>query len=301
MNYTALLKKSYHIVIKNKFLWLFGFLAGGSLGFNSFGNGGSGYNGNSKDTQAFSQIGNFISHYWLIIIIIILILFIIFIVFSILSIISKGALIGSVNKINNKEATGIRDGFSIGWHKFWRILGISVILFLIAFVPILILGSIAIGFIMIPFIGWIIGGLLILLMIPLVIIAAFLMGVVGQMAYCYCVIDGKHIMESLRKSWSLFKSRWKNLLIVFLLILLISIVVGIALVLALLIVGVLLVLLGVGVYYGLGLIATIVYSVIFGLLVLVILAIFSGAFNSYYLTVWTLTYLNLAKGVPIEE
>jgi len=302
MNYTALLKKSYHIIIKNKFLWLFGFLLGGGLGFNSFGNGGSGYNGNSaKDAQMVSQVSNFISQYWMLILILGLIILLIIIIFAILSIISRGALISSVKKINEKQETGIRDGFSAGWHNFWRILGIGIILFLIIFASIIVLVLFALLFLLIPKIGWIIAILLGLLFIIPVIVESLIVGMVGQMAYCYCVIDGKRIMESLREGWFLFKSRWKNISIVFLLILLISIVVGIALILALLIVGVLLVLIGVGIYYGLGLIATMVYSAIFGLLILIILAIFSGAVNSYYQTVWTLTFLNLTKGVPIEE
>jgi hypothetical protein len=299
MNYTDLLKRAYRIVIRHKFLWLFGLLGGASFGF---GNGGvSGYRPDSKDTQAISKIGSFISQHIFLIIVIALVILLIFIAFFILSIISKGALVGCVKKINDKEKTGIRDGFKMGWHNFWRVLGINIFLFLIIFIPLLVFIFCLIFIFIIPVIGWIIGILLILLLIPLIIIASFILGVLANMAYCYCVIDGLSIRRSLTAAWNLFKSKWKKLLIVFLLLLLIGIVVGIAIFIVLLILGIPLFLIGLAVYSAVGITVTIIYIILASLITLIISAILSGALGAYNSTVWILTYLNLAKNTPIEE
>src|SRR3990167_9981712 len=134
MDYFEIVRNSYKIALKQKYLWIFGMLAGGYGGYRSFGLNYS--SGSSEWQKAFENNStNFdFASFWLsygaIILTLIAILTVFGLVMYIIGIVSQGALIGSVKKISINEKNNFKIGFLLGWHNFWRILGVNILYFL---------------------------------------------------------------------------------------------------------------------------------------------------------------------------
>lgn len=305
MDYQALLKKAFEIVWKNKFLWFFGFLAGGvGGGFNfpssSFNSGGSTnpsqMNGQmSTQVQAFNK---FLSDNLSWIIGLAIFFVILGLVFFVLSIISRGALYGTIKKIVKGEKTGIKDGFLIGWHKFWRILGISVLLFLIIFLPIMFFVGLAI--LLAIYKIWFVFGFVIFLGIVGIIVLGVLISLIVNFIYCYAVLGDKKAVLSIKSAYALFKLNWKSVGLTYLVMIAVNIVAGIALMMVVLAVGLPLFLLGLSLYATLNLSAVIAYAVVVGLLMMIFLMALGGAIGAFNASVWTLVYLKLEEGIEIK-
>ncbi len=302
MDYFGIIKRAFQITIKHRFLWVFGFivaLAGGGGGFRSF-------SYSSDSGQSFANVGRWATAYLAVLILIGLILFLLWLVMWIFSVISQAGLVGSVNKIESNEETSLGDGFSIGAHYFWRVLGLSIILgLIILFLVLLILVPVVAAIVVLVSQSKTAGAglavaaifclvLAIIFVILLLVLFSAFLGVIFIYALRYIVLKDERVFASIGEAWRLVRANLSETLVMFLLLLLISAGVGIVLIIPALVIGL------PAFFAFLGGItlknaSLIVVSALGFLFLVLVLSFLGGIFETFHSTVWTLTYLELTK------
>lgn len=226
LSYRAVLKESWKISWKNKYLWFFGFFAS-LISFNiefkvlarSLDQ-SSGLNAiaNIKtflSTGLFSQNAwlNFIELLktdtvtisWLIFIFLLILAIIIFLAW--LSTVSQIGIIDSVNKImkGSREKLGIKSGLKSGRKKFWPVLALNVIISLsinlIYFLISWLLVSVAQSGQMSAVLAF---GLIFIIMVPLSLALSFVI----KYTIAYAIIENKKLTSAIKLGWKLFKQNW---------------------------------------------------------------------------------------------
>jgi hypothetical protein len=298
MDYFGIIKKSYYLSIKHKFLWIFGILAGGYGGFKSFGSGLNFPTSGSNWSNAFNKSlsasnssiswGNFVSA----IVAIMAVLGVIALILFIFSLISQGALIGSTSRLSKNEKTDFWFGFGIGWHNFWRVLGVGIIFLLMVLVSLIVL--IVPVAVLIVAKAYAIAIILGILLFFVCLAFWILIAIIAPYSLRVVVLDKLGIFTSIREALHFFRKNWGEVIVMYLLLFAIGIGFGIALLLAIMIVGGVLLAIGLGFYLA-SATSAIVYGLIIGLAFLITLVIISGAYNSFSSNVLTLTYLKLKK------
>jgi hypothetical protein len=304
MNYGDLIRDAYRITLRNRFLWFFGFFAGGT-GTNFVGNVPStGANFNPGEFQRSgagltAQVGQGLSE-TVVILGIVLVVLIIALFFIILAIISQGSLADSVAAIDRGEGRRFGSAFSSGTGNFWRVLGYYVVFFLIA------LGLLMV--IAIP-VALLIGGtfaatqstgarvsvaVVVGILAVLLLIVVFIpLSIIGQYALRDIVVRRERILGSVGSGYGLFRHNIGRSLLLWLIQLGLSIGIGIAFILLLLIVGLVLALPAIALAFADYTTAAIIAAVIAGLILLPVLLVATGAIGTFFHAYWTLAYLRL--------
>jgi len=295
MDYFGIIKKAYEVTTRHKFLWIFGILAGGYGGFKSMNFNFGNYSGNGSEWQKSLESFNW-TNFWTIwgslIVTLIVIFFALGIVMFILSIISQGALVGSVDKLSRGTKSDFRDGFKTGAHQFWRILGVMILYFLMILASLFVwLGPLIVAIMTKVYFLAIIWGIL-LFFVDL----AFwvLIGLISPYSLRFIVLEKYGVWQSIRESLHFFRDNWKEVVVIFLLLMATSIAFGIALTLSVLLTGGVLLAIGFGIFLASQLTA-IIYGVSVSLVFFVALLVIAGAYNSFYSSALTLTYNHLSK------
>jgi hypothetical protein len=308
MNYGDLIRDAFRITLHNRYLWFFGFFAGGT-GTNFVGNVPStGGNFNPEEFQRSgaglsgltAQVGQGLSETVLIFGIVVVVL-LIALFFIILAIISQGALADSVAAIDRGEGRRFGTAFRSGLNNFWRVLGYIVVFFLVALgllvviaipVALLIGGTFAatqstgVRISVAVIIGLLAILLLILVFVPLYIIS--------QYALRDIVVRRERVLGSVGSGYSLFRHNIGSSLLLWLIQLGLSIGIGIAFILLLLIVGLILALPVIALAVPGYTTAAWIVGGIEGLLILLpILLVAAGAIGTFSHAYWTLAYLRL--------
>jgi len=309
MNYGDLIRDAFRITLHNRFLWFFGFFAGGT-GTNFFGNVSSGGgNFNPDDFQQSStmlsaiQVGQGLSSAVLIVGIVIVVL-ILALFFIFLAIVSQGALADSVAAIDRGEGRRFGTAFGSGMGNFWRVLGYYILFFLVA------LGLIVV--IAIP-VALLIGGtfaatqstgarisvaVVVGLLALLLLIVVFIpLSIIAQYALRDIVVRRERVLGSVASGYSLFRRNIGRSLLLWLIQIGLSIGIAIAFILVLLIVGLVLtipaIVLAVA---GSSTTALVVAGAPAVLIVFVLFLVLSGAIGAFSHAYWTLAYLRLTSG-----
>ena len=296
MDYFGVIKKAFKLTLKNKFLWIFGILAGGAAGgsFN-FSMPSSGSSGSWDKTfgKDFTNIDwtTFWTNYGAIILIVIGILVVLSIIFFILNLISQGALVGAADKLEKDQQPEFGSTFMVGWHNFWRIWGLNITLLLIILI--------GLSFLIIPvcilvIIGayasaWAIGILLFIVNILLWIVVGF----ISPYALRIVVLKKHTVFESIRGALHLVRDNLLEVFVMYLLLTVVGFVVGMAVVLVGLILLAILGLIGFGLYY-VSAVALVIYAVVAIIALFILCLAFSGAYSTFTSTVLTFTYLKLS-------
>jgi hypothetical protein len=322
MNYGELIKDAFRLTLRNRFLWFFGFFAGGTSaegGNFSFPSGGPG-GFDDDDFDDFGEPGQgdfggaasgFDPGQWIfdnlaLILAIVALVALIALFFIVMSLISQGALTESVAAIDRGESRRFSTAFRAGLSNFWRVLGYYLLFILIAlglllaiWVPIgLLIWSVfastepgmalSLLAIMAGLIGFV---LMIVVLIPL--------SIIGQFALREIVVRRERIVGSIGSGYRLFRRNPGKSLLVWLIQLAVSIGIGIALLIIFFILALILIGPGVGLlvanYTALGIPVLIVGGLIF----LAPLIVALGAFGTFGHSYWTLAYLRLVA--PAEE
>jgi hypothetical protein len=311
MNYGDLIRDAFRITLQNRFLWFFGFFAGGT-GSNFFGNVPSGGgNFNPDDFQQSStmlsaiQVGQGLSSAVLIVGIVIVVL-ILALLFIFLAIVSQGALADSVAAIDRGEGRRFGTAFGSGMGNFWRVLGYYILFFLVA------LGLIVV--IAIP-VALLIGGtfaatqstgarisvaVVVGLLALLLLIVVFIpLSIIAQYALRDIVVRRERVLGSVASGYSLFRHNIGRSLLLWLIQIGLSIGIAIAFILVLLIVGLVLaipaIVLAVA---GSSTTALVVAGAPAVLIVFVLFLVLSGAIGTFSHAYWTLAYLRLTAAPP---
>ena len=308
MNYGDLIRDAFRITLRNRFLWFFGFFAGGT-GSNFFGNvpsGGGNFNPDdfrqSSTMLSAIQVGQGLSNAVLIVGIVIVVL-ILALFFIFLAIVSQGALADSVAAIDRGEGRRFGTAFGSGMGNFWRVLGYYVLFFLVALgllvviaIPVAILVggtfaatqstgariSVAVVVGLLAFL------LLIVVFIPLSIIA--------QYALRDIVVRRERVLGSVASGYSLFRRNIGRSLLLWLIQIGLSIGIAIAFILVILIVGLVLFIPTIALAVAGSSTGAVIAGVIAGLILLPILLVLSGAIGTFSHAYWTLAYLRLTSG-----
>lgn len=328
MDYLGIIKRAFQITIKNKFLWILGFLAafteGGIGGFNFGSFNTSGWNnlkalwqeqngsssplqnpasnlvqekvlGNQIASQDFSAISNWVSLHLNLIIIIGIVLIVVIIVLLVVSEMSKGGLIWAVSEINKDKKTNFSESFKKGFRMFWRIFGIEIVVGLIALAVIMI--YIVPAIFMVVFKLYIVAIVwALVLILPLILFFIFLR-ILRMYALRYIAIESAGVSDSLREAYTLFRKKLKEVLVVWLIALGLGFGIGIVIALLYLILLAVLFAIGFGLYLAAGVWGAVVCVIIFGLILLAISFVVSGFIHSFLSSYWTLAYLELRKSV----
>jgi hypothetical protein len=309
MNYGDLIRDAFRITLHNRFLWFFGFFAGGT-GTNFVGNVPSrGGNFNFDDFQRSgsnlsgltAQVGQGLSDTILIfgIVVVVLLIALFFII------ISQGALADSVAAIDRGERRRFGSAFSSGTGTFWRVLGYYVVFFLIALGLLVVIG--------IP-VALLIGGtfaatqstgarvsvaVVVGILAVLLLIVVFIpLSIIGQYALRDIVVRRERVLGSVGSGYGLFRHNIGRSLLLWLIQLGISIGIGIAFILLLLIVGLILALPAIALAVAGYTTAAIIAGVIAGLILLPLLLVATGAIGTFSHAYWTLAYLRLTPLTP---
>lgn len=226
---------------------------------------------------------------------------------------SFGALAGMVDEVERTEQTAFRSGFSAGWSRFLRLfaidllIGVAVFALLLVLMVVAILGAMIVagpvaltsrggGAPMALAVLWAVGSGLLLLLLLVLAALALSAGVtlVREFAFRACVLDGKGVFDSLGASWGLARSRLREGLLMWLLMVGINLALGLA--------AIPLALLGIGglvgpalVIYGLSLspVATALFALPALLIIILVSLLISGIYLTFRSAVWTLTYREL--------
>jgi hypothetical protein len=312
MNYGDLIRDAFRITLHNRFLWFFGFFAGGT-GTNFVGNvpsGGGNFNfddfqRSSSDISGLTaQVGQGLSE-TVVILGIVLVVLLIALFFIILAIISQGALADSVAAIDRGEGRRFGSAFTSGMGNFWRVLGYYVVFFLIALGLLMVIG--------IP-VALLIGGtfaatqstgvrvsvaVVVGILAVLLLIVIFIpLSIIGQYALRDIVVRRERVLGSVGSGYGLFRHNIGRSLLLWLIQLGISIGIGIAFILLLLIVGLILALPAIALAVAGYTTAAIIAGVIAGLILLPLLLVATGAIGTFSHAYWTLAYLRLTPLTP---
>jgi hypothetical protein len=313
MNYGDIIRDAYRITLHNRYLWFFGFFAGGT-GTNFVGNVPS--TGGSFNPEEFqrsgaglsgltAQVGQGLSETVLIFgIVVVLLLIALF--FFILVIISQGALADSVAAIDRGERRRFGTTFRSGLNNFWRVLGYIVVFFLVA-LGLLVVIAIPVALLIggtfaatqstgVRISVAVIVGLLAILLLILVFVPLY---IISQYALRDIVVRRERVLGSVGSGYSLFRHNIGSSLLIWLIQLGISIGIGIAFILLLLIVGLILALPVIALAVPGYTTAAWIVGGIEGLLILLpILLVVAGAIGTFSHAYWTLAYLRLMPPTP---
>jgi hypothetical protein len=309
MNYGDIIRDAFRITLHNRYLWFFGFFAGGT-GTNFVGNvpsGGSNFNFDDFQRSGAgltAQVGQGLSETVVIFGIVVVVL-LIALFFIILAIISQGALADSVAAIDRGQGRRFGSAFSSGMGNFWRVLGYYIVFFLIALGLLMVIGipvALLIGgtFAIIQSTGVrvsvaVVVGIVAVLSLIVVFVPLY---IIGQYALRDIVVRRERVLGSVGSGYSLFRHNIGSSLLIWLIQLGLSIGIGIAFILLLLIVGLVLFIPTIALAVAGYTTAAIIAAVIAGLILLPLLLVAAGAIGTFSHAYWTLAYLRLTATPP---
>lgn len=320
MNYGDLIKDAFWLTLRNRYLWFFGFFAGGtSTGANfNIPSGGSG----GFDDEDFGEPGGgdfrgqgagqgfdpdqLMSDNLILILGIITLIVLVVLFFIIMTLISQGALAESVAAIDRNESRRFSSAFRAGVSNFWRVLGYYLLFILIALGLLLLIGIPIALLVVGVFAGTestgariataVLAGLTVIVILIVVFIP---LSIIGQFALREIVVGRTGVVGSVGSGYRLFRRNLGRSLLVWLIQVALSIGAGIALLIVLLILGFILflptIILAVASYTT----AAIVAGIVAALILLPILIVASGALGTFSHSYWTLAYLRLVS--PTER
>jgi len=290
MDYTRIIKDSWNMSIKHRYLWVFGVFAG--MG------GGMSYPGDMKEArnnEYFSAVWSWLWQHPAIAIMIAIGLGILLLIHFILAFVSYGALIKGAAQVEQEGKSNFEDSLAAGLKYFWPNVGITLMIGLIT------LGVMAIA--MLPFIVMLIAGgdglkivaviWLILCILPL-ILAVFVLVLVAALAARICVLEDKGVMDSLKLAWQMGKANISESATLGAISIALGIGVSIAIAVGVIALAIPFIILGlVNIWLGL------VPGGLVGIVLILLLACVYGVFTSAY---WTLGYLQIkAKNAPAPQ
>ena len=318
MNYGDLIRDAFRISWRSKYLWFFGFFAGG-VGSGFSGNvpsGAGNFDGGGPEQSGTpglaAQLGPGIFDNAALVVALVAVGVVVLLLLLALVLISQGALAENVAAIDRGEGRRFGLGWRAGLANFWRVLGYYIVYFLIALgllvaigipIALLIAGTFAatdsVGArVTVAVLAGLLGVLaLILVFIPL--------SIVSQYALREIVVRRTGILASFGGGYRTFRRSLGRSLLVWLINLLLGIGGTIAALIGLGIVGLVLFLPAILLAFAEMATAAVVAGVVAGVILLPIVLVVSGATGTFFHSYWTLAYLRLTgrreDGEPAQQ
>jgi hypothetical protein len=316
VDYLDLLKRAFKITWRYRPLWVFGFFLALCSGGGGGGGGGNfNISGRAGDFGDFSGLPEIPSPDPKLIIALAVGVFCLIILLVIISAVvqavARTALIGMVQQIDETEAVTVKTGWQFGWSKrAWRVflvglvIGIPVVvvailLILLALSPLLLLIA---GKTALTVTAIILTIVAVLFVILILILISVVITPLLELSYRQTALTERGVIDSLGDTFGLIKQRFKDVALVWLLM--VGLGIGWGLVALVIVLPVSLI---IGLIVG-GIPAGLVYLISgswlgaavtgapLGILVLILVTSFiTGLYLTYRSTVWTLTYLNITE------
>jgi len=318
IDYGNILTRAFQITKNHRSLWLYGVIlaitSGGGSNYFQYISNFSDLNKGKNTSQSLSLLKNnsfmvksgslalfsskdSATSILLIIGLVVLLAVVVTLVFLLLQYISQAALIGMVEEIEGSGKTSIKAGFSIGWKKWWRLLAITLIVSIPAFLISLLIALILATPSIFAFVyqktvlGWILAVPAAIIWILLIIAVVVLLGIVITYASRYAVINGLKVIDSVKSGYFLLRQKIGPSLFLWLISIALGMAYGIAstvvfFVLAIILFPIFLLLYSINqwlVLAGLPLAIIAIFGLIF----------ISGLFQAYFSTYWTLSFKEL--------
>lgn len=242
MDFGATISRAFRIMWDHKVLWILGFLA-------ALGGGGAG--GNFQGPQVNNRFSSrditpFAADPSLILAgasLFFCLLLILGIVLSVVGIIARGGLIAGVQQVETEGNTTFSRAWAVGADRFWRMLGLNILLWLpmvvIIFLLVLLFGGAIAGIIAASstfgqgnqdnsaFMGLMSGGIIVLCCLICVVviysIIAMALQTFGERAI---VLENRGVTDSISRAWAIFRNNLGNIILLAIVMLVISGVVG---------------------------------------------------------------------------
>ena len=286
-NFGEILTRAWQIIWKHKILWVFGILAScsrggggsnGSSGFRSSGDNGFGSSG--------EQFRQWIADHPGLVVLAVVIFIVLVLLFIFLGTVGRIGLIKGTYRVEQGAASLVLgELFSESTPYFGRVFGLSfmvALIFLIIFIPISLLGSLA-------------AGAAYICLLPLICIlglAGWVVTVIVEQANAAIVLEDLSLSAGFQRGWAIVRSNIGPALIMALILGVVSLVVGLAVAIPILVV----VLPGVLAYYSNpDSSAPIVFMSVCVCLYLPIAIFLQGVVFAYIQSAWTLTFLSLTR------
>jgi len=308
MNYGDLIRDAFRITLSNRYLWFFGFFAGGT-GSNFVPNippGGGSFNPDDFEQSSVglslltAQVGQGVLGNAALILGIVVVAILIVLFFILMAIISQGALAESVAAIDRGEGRRFGSAFRSGTGNFWRVLGYYIVFFLVAIGFLVVIGipvAILIGgtFAATESTGARISVAVVvgILAVLLLIVVFIPLSIIAQYALREVVVRRERVLGSVGSGYGIFRRNLGRSLLLWLIQIGLSIGIAIAFILVLLIVGLILFIPTIALAIAGYSTAAIIAGVIAGLILLPLLLVVAGAIGTFSHAYWTLAYLRL--------
>ena len=245
MDFGATISRAFRIMWDHKVLWILGFLAalggGGGGGFQ-----GSRYNysGTPGSTSPFSNFNQQdislilagASLFFCLILVLGIVLFVV-------GLIARGGLIAGVQQIETEGNTTFGRAWAVGAERFWRMLGLNILLWLpmvlIVIVLAILFGGAIAGMIATSvaggrgsdnsgaFVGLLSGGIIVLCcLLCVVVIYAIIAMALQTFGERAIVLENRGVTDSISRAWAIFRNNLGNIILLALVMAVISGVVG---------------------------------------------------------------------------
>ncbi len=213
MQYGEVLSKAWKIIWKYKVLWIFGILAslGTGGGGGGSGGGGSNYSGGNETFPQFEQfshqVENWVSQNWWVIGVIIMAVVVLVLLVIVLSTYGRiGLARGAWQADEGKEELTFGELFAASSRYFWRIILLSILIFVMWLALILVL--------MFPVV--ITAGIAMICLFPvfcLLVPLAWIVNLVIEQAVVAIVGEDLGVMDGLKRGWEVFRAHIAEMLI----------------------------------------------------------------------------------------
>lgn len=310
--YGELIKDSFEISWKYRFLWFFGLFAGGYSGGGggNFNTGGSfddfdGSNGGGTGTD----ISNWFYDNLALIIGIAIALIVLVILVFLWSVICRGAVIGSVRDVREGRQISFKSAFHRGRESFVRLLlydlfllvvGVclfiiilALVLFIIFMIATGVAGAVILSILSLWVSSWFVIGLGFLACCGLIFFFAIPFALFLNLAVRAVVLEGAGPVEALGRAWQLSLDNLGQGLLVSVIAYGLSFVAGLAMFLVVGLVSIPAIFAWIAAAAGDFNLGGIILASLLSLLPLVALLIVTAAMNTYFTTYWTIAYRKL--------
>lgn len=312
MNYGELIKDSFLLTLRNRYLWFFGFFAGGTATNFTF-NAPTNFSGAPQDFENFDPGSMTISPALIaqggpgggavaLIAALVVMAFLLFLVVIALSLLSRAALVESAAAIDRGEERRFTSAWRAGMNGMWRVLGLGILFFLLGaglFLAVAIPAGIGIGVVFVATQS-VAARVIVTVAISLLALVLFVVifipyAIIGQLAMRRMLLAGDGIADCIGGGYRLFRRNIGSSLLVWLIRLALMFALGIALLLAVAIVGLILFLPTIALAFAELTTAAVIAGVIAGIILLALFFVASGALGTFGSAYWTLAYLRLGE------
>lgn len=293
MNYGHLIKRPFEIVARRPYLWLLGFLAGGATA-NNFSSSGTGYTQSTMYSgPSWTAVQNTWNANWEWIVAVLAFFVVVGIVLFVLGSIATGGIIHAAVEHDAGRDCSLGRAWRLGYASGWRIAGLRLLTFLLALVPGVLAGTLILATVVtainssIAALGF---GLFAFAALLIAVVFWVALGIAFELAQRMVVLEGGAVAESLSAGFKMTRSHVKEVGLGWLLMIVLSVVIGIAMAVVAVAAALPAVAIGLGGWAIGGTTGAVVTGSFGAVFFLGVLMAAAGAYSAYSSVYWTLLF-----------